>query len=95
MGLWVVDHLGGFQHPAQGKREHCVDATAERAEFGIGRLLSHTMRAPNLTCKAFLVDDVPRLLLIARTDIAPDTELSFDYGDRRAGIAKTFAWLLK
>ena len=70
-----------------------MTATAERKEYGVGRLLSHARRAPNLEPRVALVDGVPRLSLHARSDIAFGTELSFDYGDRRESSIASFAWL--
>ena len=81
-----------FTHP--GTREaHCVDATAERRVYGVGRLLSHAARAPNTAAKIVFVDGVPRLLFIAKTNVPFGTELLFDYGDRREDALKSFTWL--
>jgi hypothetical protein len=81
-----------FTHPAT-RETHCVDATAERRVYGVGRLLSHAARAPNTAAKVVLVDGVPRLLFIAKCDVPFGSELLFDYGERRAAILKNFAWL--
>ena len=69
-----------------------MDATAERRLYGVGRLLSHS-RAPNLCARACLVDGVPRLLFCARFDVPYGSELTFDYGERREAVVKSFPWL--
>ena len=81
-----------FAHPLT-RVDHCCDATAERREYGVGRLLSHSKKAPNLHVSAVLVDGVPRLVLSASKDIVFGAELFFDYGDRRTDALENFAWL--
>ena len=81
-----------FRHPAT-RVAHCYDATAERREYGVGRLLSHSKKAPNLESRVVLVGGVPHLALIAHSDIQFGAELSFDYGDRREDALANFEWL--
>jgi hypothetical protein len=81
-----------FAHPTT-RVEHCCDATAERIEYGIGRLFSHSKKSPNLHVSAVLIDGVPRLVLSANKDIVFGAELYFDYGDRRSDALESFAWL--
>jgi len=81
-----------FKHPRTGA-VHCVDATAERKEYGVGRLLSHSRAHPNLSCRCVVVDGVPRLVLISREDILYGDELRFDYGERDKNAIKAFQWL--
>jgi histone-lysine N-methyltransferase SETD8 len=83
-----------FTHPSS-RLEHCFDATAERPEYGIGRLLSHGKKAPNIDVRALVLDGIPHLVLTARNDIPFGTELLFDYGDRRLGALEQFTWLKK
>lgn len=81
-----------FRHPVT-RIEHCVDATAERKEYGIGRLLSHSMRHPNLACKVYIVDGVPRLVLHTKIDIIFGDEMKYDYGERSELVLAKFEWL--
>ena len=83
-------HLKRVKMTARGRNPVSLDTLSVRGSAVRCILLPDTLNLDTL-----LVDDVPRLLLFARTDIAPGTELSFDYGDRRAEIAEAFAWLRK
>jgi histone-lysine N-methyltransferase SETD8 len=71
--------------------QHCLDATAEDARLGRGRLVSHSRRAPNLHPLRVAVGGVPRVVFVALRDLAPGEELTFDYGDRESVAA--FPWL--
>ena len=79
-----------FEH---GGTTHCVDATAERREYGVGRLANHSRRAPNCLVRKAIVDGVPRLALLANRDIAYGEEIKYDYGERDKGACGAFAWL--
>ena len=57
-----------------------IDATAETGRFG--RLINHSRGQPNLFTKVYMLGGQPRLLLKAKLDILPGTELQYDYGDR-------------
>lgn len=81
-----------FKHPYT-QEQHCVDATAERKEYGIGRLLSHSLRHPNLACKVYMVDGVPRLVLHAKVDVQFGDEMQYDYGERSEVVMQAFSWL--
>lgn len=72
---------------------HCVDATAELPENGVGRLLAHSRQNPSLKSHMVLVNGRPRLALTATRDIATGEELSYDYGERNRAIASAFPWL--
>lgn len=74
-------------------RGHCVDATAERSQYGIGRLISHSRKSPCCCPRRVLVDGVPRLALIASRDIMYDEELCYDYGDTSSAATRAFEWL--
>ena len=37
---------------------------------------------PNCVTKVVMLGDTPRLILVAKSDIAAGTELLYDYGDR-------------
>ena len=57
-----------------------MDATRESGRYG--RLMNHSKIASNVTTKIFLIDDVPRLILVATMDVPAGVELVYDYGDR-------------
>ena len=75
-----------FRH---SDKQYCVDATAE--SLRLGRLLNHSMLNPNCQVKVVTVRDTPRLILTAKTDVQPGTELLYDYGDRKS--AASHPWL--
>jgi len=77
-----------FKH---SDKQYCIDATAESGR--LGRLLNHSMRNPNCQTKVVMVRDTPRLILIAKTDIEPGTELLYDYGDRNKESLEAHPWL--
>jgi len=70
---------------------YCVDGTAETGR--LGRLLNHSCVQPNLQTKIVSLDDHPRLILVAKHDIAKGTELVYDYGDRDKETIKAHPWL--
>ena len=91
-----ADSSGSYSYYFKRPDSHeslCVDATAERREYGVGRLLSHSRRRPNLSCRAVLVDGVPRLMLVAREDVRFGDEVKFDYGERSKAVLRRFNWL--
>ena len=53
---------------------------ALRLNFYVGDHFNITK--PNMQTKVVIVKDTPRLLLVAKKDIEPGTELLYDYGDR-------------
>lgn len=67
-----------------------VDATAESGK--LGRLINHS-RNGNLLTKTVLVDGLPRLALLAKTDIRAGQELLYDYGDRSKEALEHHPWL--
>jgi len=71
--------------------QYCVDGTAESGR--LGRLLNHSCVQPNLLTKVVSLDDQPRLILVAKHDIAQGTELVYDYGDRDKETIKAHPWL--
>eukprot|EP00092_Neocalanus_flemingeri_P034121 GFUD01037104.1.p1 GENE.GFUD01037104.1~~GFUD01037104.1.p1 ORF type:complete len:309 (+),score=80.35 GFUD01037104.1:83-1009(+) len=72
-------------------KQYCVDATSESGRFG--RLLNHSRINPNCRTKVVMMDDTPRLILVAKQDILAGTELLFDYGDRSKESIKAHPWL--
>ena len=68
-----------------------IDATAESGR--LGRLVNHSRVTPNMQTKVVIVKDTPRLLLVAKKDIEPGTELLYDYGDRSKESLLCHPWL--
>jgi len=77
-----------FKH--KGK-QYCIDATGESGRYG--RLLNHSRVTPNCVTKVVMLGDTPRLILVAKSDIAAGTELLYDYGDRSKESLKAHPWL--
>ena len=69
----------------------CVDATEESGM--LGRLINHRKKNANLIPRTFIVNNSPKVVFIAATDIAIGDELFFDYGERRADVVKELKWL--
>ncbi|XP_043469660.1 uncharacterized protein LOC122503251 [Leptopilina heterotoma] len=67
-----------------------IDATRE-TKFK-ARLMSHSDN-PNLIPFKTLVDGVPRVFFKAKFDIKPNSELVWDYGERRKAILESNPWL--
>ena len=44
--------------------------------------MNHSRVTPNCKTKVFMLDEIPRLILVAKSDIVAGTELLYDYGDR-------------
>ncbi|KAK3919056.1 Histone-lysine N-methyltransferase PR-Set7 [Frankliniella fusca] len=76
-----------FKHKNQ---QLCVDATPESNR--LGRLVNHS-RNGNLLTKTITINDMPRLVLIAKEDIQPGEEVTYDYGDRSKESLKYHPWL--
>lgn len=72
-------------------KQYCIDATYESGRYG--RLINHDLNKPNLIPKVFRVNDKPRLIFLAKTDIMANTELNYDYGERNKEIIKAYPWL--
>ena len=70
-----------------------IDATIETGRYG--RLVNHSRQTPNLMTKVIMNGKSPRLILVAKHDIEPGTELLYDYGDRSEESLAAFPWLAK
>ena len=71
-----------------------IDATAETGR--LGRLVNHSRLQPNLMTKVIQIDkQPPRLVLVAKYDLDPGTELLYDYGDRSKESLAAHPWLAK
>jgi len=77
-----------FKHKG---RQYCIDATGESGRYG--RLLNHSTKTPNCATKVVMVEDTPRLILVAKQDIEAGAELLYDYGDRSKESLKAHPWL--
>ncbi|XP_050057168.1 N-lysine methyltransferase KMT5A-A isoform X2 [Aphis gossypii] len=73
-----------------GSTHYCIDATPESSR--LGRLVNHS-RFGNLIPKVVEVAGLPRIVLIAKTDIKRDEELTYDYGDRSKESLINHPWL--
>ena len=68
-----------------------IDATVETGRYG--RLVNHSRQTPNLMTKVIMNGKSPRLILVAKHDIEPGTELLYDYGDRSKESLAAHPWL--
>ncbi|KAM3186362.1 hypothetical protein ACTXT7_004473 [Hymenolepis weldensis] len=76
---------------AHGGQRYCVDATEETDK--LGRLINHSRQHPNCIVKVIPIDTIPRLVLLAKTDIPPGEELLYDYGDHSKESLLAHPWL--
>lgn len=72
-----------------GKKAY-IDATDE-TEFK-ARLMSHSDK-PNLQPLKQIIDGVPHVFFKAKCDIEPNTELVWNYGERRRAVLEYNPWL--
>ena len=68
-----------------------IDATNESRRYG--RLLNHSRVSPNCIPKIVMINDVPRVILVAKHAINSGEELLYDYGDRKKESIKAHPWL--
>lgn len=69
----------------------CIDATYESGS--LGRLINHSNKG-NLSPKLIQIHGTSRIIFLAKQNIAENTELLYDYGDKRAAVVKTHPWLV-
>jgi len=74
-------------------KHYCIDATVETGRYG--RLVNHSRLQSNLMTKVIMNGKSPRLILVAKHDIEPGTELLYDYGDRSKESLAAHPWLAK
>lgn len=71
-----------------------VDATEEKEEFGVGRLINHSRLKPNLAVQRVDMQFGPPLLaLVAIAAVKPGDEVLYDYGETRPDILAQCTWL--
>ena len=68
-----------------------IDGTPETPR--LGRLVNHSRHAPNCVTRSLEVDGRPRLVLVAKHDIAVGDEILYDYGDRSRESLLHHPWL--
>ena len=73
------------------KKYFSIDATSESGRYG--RLVNHSRISPNCVPKVVVVNEVPRLILVAKHSINPGDELLYDYGDRSKESLEVYPWL--
>ena len=80
-----ISYMYYFRH---NESLFCYDATAEKdGEFA--RLINHSKKSPNLLVHKKCVGDKPYLYFTAKIDLPPNTQLLYDYGDRKS----QYPWL--
>ena len=60
------------------EKRMCIDATPESCRYG---------------SKIVMLGEIPRLILVAKQNIGLDTELHYDYGDRKKESLQGNLWL--
>ena len=73
-------------------KEWCIDATCENTG-GLGRLINHSRRNPNVRAVAKVFSGIPRLYFVAKKKIEAGNEILYDYGDKSKESVETFDWL--
>ena len=68
-----------------------IDATVETGRYG--RLVNHSRQTPNLMPEVFMNGKSLHLILVAKHDIEPGTELLYDYDDRSEESLAAHPWL--
>jgi hypothetical protein len=76
---------GSFVFDINHQMEISIDATAE--DNLPGRLINHSLLKGNLTPKLVRIGDRFRIFLIAKKTIPANTELLYDYGDRKSSFS--------
>ena len=75
------------------EKSYCIDATVQTGRYG--RLINHSRQTPNLMMKVIMDGKNPHLILVAKHEIEPGTELLYDYGDRSKKSLAAHPWLAK
>lgn len=77
----------------EDRHQHAIDATAERPEYGLARYINHSAKRANLRLCCIAIGGIPRVAMMAKTEIRQGQELLFDYGDREQSVLKHNPWL--
>lgn len=70
-----------------------IDGTAERPDYGPGRLISHSRVNPNLKTVKLTIQHIPHLIFVACRDIEENEEVAYDYGEMDADVLCDNPWL--
>ena len=73
------------------EKSFCIDATNENCTFG--RLINHSRKKANVKPVACDVGGKPGIVFQAKVDIAENTEILYDYGERRKAEISLNPWL--
>lgn len=90
---YAKNNLGCYilEFSFKGKKAY-IDATEETIHKA--RLMNHSNDA-NLMPFKRIINDRPQIFFKAKVDINPNTELVWDYGDRRRAVVENNPWLSK
>ena len=58
-----------------------------------GRLINHSSKSPNVVMKVVKVERQPVVVFVALQDIEENSELMYDYGERRREVLQENAWM--
>ena len=72
-------------------RRLAIDSTEENGTFG--RLINHSSKSPNVVMKVVKVERQPVVVFVALQDIEENSELMYDYGERRREVLQENAWM--
>ena len=61
--------------------------------LSVGRLVNHSKVNANCKTKIIVVEEVPRMILVAKQAISTGEELVFDYGDQDKEAIESNPWL--
>jgi len=76
-------------------KNFAIDATKEPAstEDSCGRLINHSKLHSNITPRILVIDDIPKIVFLAKCHIAVNCELLYNYNDFRSRVIKSFPFL--
>ena len=80
--------------------DEVIDATEEKEEYGLARIVNHSSKAPNLQARSYTfrkpADGGPRkrIALFALKHIGIGEELTYDYGDKNPANIALNPWLV-
>ena len=63
-----------------------VDATSEKSNFGLGRLINHRKRDANIKPELIVINEKPYIYFWALKDIEQNSELFYNYNDLKCNI---------
>ena len=70
-----------FKH---NEKPYCIDSTKEDPNYGLGRLINHQKAEANIKPEKIIINDTPYIYFTALKEIAPGTELFYNYNDAKA-----------